>query len=74
MQSIADTQNCCVVVKPKNDHPYLRRDKGAIVQLEDKCAFMKPGNFYTDPRGRKYLVAEDGSIRRMFKKKIRRER
>lgn len=51
----------------KEPHPYFRKDRGVTVQFGNRCKFLKPGDTYTDPRGRKYRVAEDGSLRRVKK-------
>jgi hypothetical protein len=47
------------------DHPYLRKERGAVVALNGSCVFLAPNDEYTDPRGRKYVVAPDGSMRRV---------
>jgi hypothetical protein len=46
-------------------HQTMRRDKGAVVMYRDRLAFLSPGDTFTDHEGRKYLVAEDGSMRRV---------
>lgn len=53
--------------KPFHPHNHDRHIKGCTIDLGNRCAFLKPGDTYTDPRGRKYLVAEDGSLRRVKK-------
>lgn len=48
-------------------HPHYRdrREKGTTLDFGNKSAFLKPGDSYTDFNGRKYRVAEDGSLRRI---------
>lgn len=47
---------------PHNHDPHL---KGCTLDMGRKCKFLRPGDTYTDPRGRRYYVAEDGSLRRI---------
>lgn len=51
----------------KSAHPHYRdrREKGTTLDFGNKSAFLKPGDVWTDMNGRKYRVAEDGSLRRV---------
>ncbi|MFH1625363.1 MAG: hypothetical protein ABID54_09450 [Pseudomonadota bacterium] len=51
--------------KISNPHFLPKKEKGCVVGLWDRRAFIKPGDTFVDIRGRKYRVAEDGSLRRM---------
>jgi hypothetical protein len=52
----------------KRTHPFLRKEKGAVVALNGHCAFIPAGSRYTDVRGRTYEVGLDGSMRRVKEK------
>lgn len=49
----------------KEDHPNYRPGKGCVVGYDGKVMLLQPGDNFTDVRGRKYLVSEDGSLRRV---------
>ena len=49
----------------KESHPHFRKDKGVTIDFGGHCVFLKPGQTYQDMRGRRYKVAEDGSLRRI---------
>ena len=48
-----------------NPHYQPKKEKGTTLDFRDKSIFLKPGDVYTDFNGRKYKVAEDGSLRRI---------
>ncbi len=51
----------------KEPHPHYRpkKEKGATIDFKGQSVFLKPGDTYQDMRGRRYRVAEDGSLRRI---------
>jgi len=51
--------------KPFHPHRHDPREKGCTLDFRGKCKFLRPGDNYTDPNGRKYYVAEDGSLRKI---------
>ena len=55
------------ILQKKENHPHHRdlKEKGTTIDYNGRCAFLKPGDTYTDLSGRKYRVAEDGSLRRI---------
>lgn len=53
--------------EPFHPHSHDPHEKGCTLDFRDKCTFLAPGEVYTDLRGRKYVVAEDGSLRRVKK-------
>lgn len=59
-----------MIMLPTNEkkfHPHSHdpREKGCTIDIGRRCKFLRPGDTYTDPRGRKYYVAEDGNLRRI---------
>lgn len=53
--------------KPFHPHDHPRKVKGCTLDFRGKCKFLPPGDTYTDFDGREYIVAEDGSLRRVKK-------
>lgn len=52
---------------PFHPHFHDRHIKGCTLDCRDRSVFLKPGDTWTDQRGRKYTVADDGSLRRVKK-------
>ncbi len=52
-------------IPEENRNPHQRRDKGAVVSYRGYSHFLRPNDTFTDHNGRKYRVAEDGSMRRI---------
>lgn len=51
--------------KPFHPHSHDPQERGCTLDFRGKCKFLRPGDNYTDMSGRKYYVAEDGSLRRI---------
>lgn len=50
---------------PEHPNYRSRKEKGAVVGYGGRVAFLNVGDVFTDFKGRKYRVAEDGSLRRI---------
>lgn len=50
---------------PFHPHDHDRKVRGCTIDYQGKSLFLRPGDNYTDFRGRRYTVAEDGSLRRV---------
>jgi hypothetical protein len=48
-----------------NPHYRDRKEKGTTLDFRNKSVLLRPGDSYIDFNGRKYRVAEDGSLRRI---------
>lgn len=55
--------------EPFHPHSHDPKIKGCALDMGRWSKFLRPGDTYTDPSGRKYYVAEDGSLRRVEKDK-----
>jgi len=58
-------QNCIGKTRSTDPHYRDRREKGTTLDFRNKSAFLKPGDVWTDMNGKKYRVAEDGSLRKI---------
>jgi hypothetical protein len=56
--------------KPFHPHRHDPHLKGCTLDFRGKCKFLRPGDNYTDMSGRKYRVAEDGSLRRVKNREV----
>jgi len=49
----------------KRINPYMQKEKGCVLSFKNRSIFIKSGDRYKDLGGKLYLVAEDGSLRRV---------